>query len=358
MIRENQKVLSCIGIFLGILLTAILFQPYVAFGGSENELVVVSWGGGWTAAERKAYFDPFEKETGIKIIDTTSVGGNRWAQIRSQVESGNIEWDLVSSTAGMYVVQYKDLLEKIDYSIVTNTEGVIKQSLGEYLAGGQFESVNIAYNKNTFPGGAHPKTWAEFWDVKKFPGPRAFPNWGGGWWQPIAFALMADGVPPDKLIPFDYDRAFKKLDELKPHITVWWTSGSQFQQVLRDEEVVLAAGWDGRIVDLGKKFPIGMEWNQGHKFGSGWVVVKGTKKKDLAMRFINSALDAKKQAVFTKALGAAPCNVKAFEDLTEQERMLRGSYPVNSKKMFTMDETWLGEHLKEMQEKWETWIAE
>ena len=86
MIRENQKVLSCIGIFLGILLTAILFQPFVAFGGSENELVVVSWGGGWTAAERKAYFDPFEQETGIKIIDASSVGG-KWAQIRSQVET-------------------------------------------------------------------------------------------------------------------------------------------------------------------------------------------------------------------------------------------------------------------------------
>lgn len=353
---ENRKVLSTIGILLGVLLAAILIQPLAAFGGSEKELVIVSWGGGWTAAERKAYFDPFEKETGIKIIDTTAVGG-KWAQIRSQVESGNIEWDIVSSVAGTYVVQYKDLLEKIDYSIVTDTEGVIKQSLGEYTAGGQFESVNIAYNKDKFPGGNHPKTWVEFWDVKKFPGPRAFPNWGGGWFQPIAFALMADGVPPDKLIPFDYDRAFKKLDELKPHITVWWTSGSQFQQILRDEEVVLGAGWDGRIVDLGKDFPIGMEWNQGHKFGSGWAVVKGTKKKDLAMRFINSALDPNKQAVFTKALGAAPCNVKAFEHLTEQEKMLRGSYPSNSKTMFTMDETWLGENLKEMQEKWETWIA-
>ena len=89
MIGENQKVLSCIGIFLCILLTAVLFQPFAAFGGSENELVVVSWGGRWTAAERKAYFDPFEKETGIKIIDTTSVGG-RWEQLRSQVESGNL----------------------------------------------------------------------------------------------------------------------------------------------------------------------------------------------------------------------------------------------------------------------------
>jgi hypothetical protein len=38
--------------------------------------------------------------------------------------------------------------------------------------------------------------------------------------------------------------------------------------------------------------------------------------------------------------------------------MLRGSYPANSQKMFTMDETWLGENLKDMQEKWETWIAE
>ena len=36
---------------------------------------------------------------------------------------------------------------------------------------------------------------------------------------------MADGVAPDKLYPLDVDRAFKKLEEIKPNITVWWTSG-------------------------------------------------------------------------------------------------------------------------------------
>ena len=38
----------------------------------------------------------------------------------------------------------------------------------------------------------------------------------------IPAALVADGVPKDKLYPLDLDRAFKKLDEIKPHIKVWW----------------------------------------------------------------------------------------------------------------------------------------
>ena len=50
-------------------------------------------------------------------------------------------------------------------------------------------------------------------------------------------ALIADGVPMEKLYPIDANRAFKKLEQLKPHVLVWWNSGAQSVQILQDGEV-------------------------------------------------------------------------------------------------------------------------
>ena len=40
-------------------------------------------------------------------------------------------------------------------------------------------------------------------------------------------ALLADGVAPSKLFPLDLDRAFHKLDQIKPNVAVWWKTGDQ-----------------------------------------------------------------------------------------------------------------------------------
>ena len=76
--------------------------------------------------------------------------------------------------------------------------------------------------------------------------------------------LLADGVPADKLYPLDLDRAFKKLDEIKPHITVWWTSGAQSAQLLNDGEVDMVMAWNGRVSALTKEgAKVAFTYNQG-----------------------------------------------------------------------------------------------
>ena len=72
-----------------------------------------------------------------------------------------------------------------------------------------------------------PSSWADFWDVKKFPGNRSLCLSDSP--RTLIFALLADGVPRDQLYPLDIDRAFKKLDQIKPHVKVWWREGTQSQ---------------------------------------------------------------------------------------------------------------------------------
>ena len=101
----------------------------------------------------------------------------------------------------------------------------------------------------------------------------------------LEFALIADGVPMDKLYPIDFDRAFKKLDQIKPHVTVWWTTGQQPAQLLLDKEVVLATGWNGRFYDLIKKgAPVEIEWNEGALKQGSFVIPRGAKNPYWARR--------------------------------------------------------------------------
>ena len=181
------------------------------------------------------------------------------------------------------------------------------------------------------------------------------PNWGGPE-EVIAVALVADGVPVDKLLPFDFERAFKKLDQIKPHVGVWWSSGAQFQQILRDEEVVLAMGWNGRITSLRDKgSPINIEWNQGLMYPSCWVVLKGSKKKDLAMKFLNYTLDPRRQAMIADEMGYGGTNTEAGK--YTDPKTITPTSPGIFEKQFTLDPKWLADNQKEISEKWETWMA-
>ena len=136
--------------------------------------------------------------------------------------------------------------------------------------------------------------------MKKFPGPRSLRN------HPVdnlEAALMADGVAKDKLYPIDVDRAFKKLDQIQPHINVWWTTGQQPAQLLVDKEVVLATGWNGRFYDLiRKEAPLAIEWNGGILKQGSWVVPKGAKDQYWAMKML--AADVRSQAAGRQRRGA------------------------------------------------------
>src|SRR5258708_16004846 len=80
------------------------------------EVVIASYGGSFQDAQTKAFFEPFAKATGAKVIGTTGTG---YAKVKAMVTSGNITWDVVSADAAAYENEAKDgLLQPIDYSVV------------------------------------------------------------------------------------------------------------------------------------------------------------------------------------------------------------------------------------------------
>ena len=283
--KKNRQKKLFIGITVFCFCLGLWIAPQAM--AKRDYLVVQTWGGAIDIAQRNAFFDPFEEETGIKVLSVeagTSVGGKLAAMQRS----GNIEWDIITADYESYNTKYynKGLLEEIDYSIVNNTQDLLEGSVKKWGVAQYLEGMCLVYNTKVFPEGKQPSSYKDFFDVEKFPGPRSMHNWGGPT-DNLSIALMSEGVNPDDVLPTDFDRAFKIMDKIKPHIKVWYTSGAQLVQALLDEEVVMAISTDGRAKQaINSGAPIKIVWNQSFYYLAYNCVVKGTPLKDEALRLI------------------------------------------------------------------------
>ena len=129
----------------------------------------------------------------------------------------------------------------------------------------------------------------------------------------LIFALLADGVPRDQLYPLDIDRAFNKLDQIKPHVKVWWREGTQSQQLIRDGEVDMMSIWNARASELKQQgVPVEVVWNGAVRSTSTWSVLKGAPNRKLAWELIAFASQAKPQAEFNTRLFYGPIHPDAY----------------------------------------------
>lgn len=316
-----------------------------------KQIVVNASGGSMNTALRKAYFDAFEKDTGIRVVETSPVD---LGKLKAMVGSGNVEWNLteIGGQDGA-LVQRLGLVEKIDPKMVDRS-AYPKEARSEYLFASSVYSTVLAYRTDVFAPGKQPKGWAEFWDVKRFPGPRTMRN------HPVdnlEYALLADGVPADKLYPIDMDRAFKKLDEIKPHVNVWWTTGQQPAQLLLDKEVVLATGWNGRFYDLMKKgAPIAIDWTQGSLKQGTFVIPKGAKDPYWVNKMLAYMSDPKRQSIYANELGYPGLNLESIKYIDPQAAPHMPTHPENLSKQFWLSVAWWDDNLEKSMERWKQWL--
>lgn len=238
------------GVLQRVLPTIALVAAAMAAGPAAAQLTVVSFGGSYQEAQSKAVFQPAAKAMGITVKEETYTG---IGDLRLKAKAGAVTWDVVTSGAGGSArAGSEGILEKIDYKMV-DVSNFVPGTFGDYYVGGDIFSTVMAWNTKTY-GEKGPQNWADFWDVKKFPGKRSMRSTYAGMLEP---ALMADGVPLNKVYevlsaPGGIERAIKKIKELKPHIAVWWKSGAQHAQLMKDGEVDMVIGWNGRFDAVAK----------------------------------------------------------------------------------------------------------
>jgi putative spermidine/putrescine transport system substrate-binding protein len=336
---KRRDILKSSGIAIAAALTGPFFHIRPA-RADKGELVVVSWGGDYDTALREFVFPSFEKATGFIVkLDAPP----ETAKVKAMVQSGNVSWDVVMTDTPAVQALVKDsLLEPIDYAAVDNAKlaRIPKELQQRFALGQRIYSFNIVYNTNLMPKGRHARSWADVWDAKKFPGGRTF-NFQGGIAPQLEAALLADGVPIDKLYPLDIERAWRSMDRLRPIVTKWYTSHAQAIQLLSAGEVAVGNTIGPRGISAKKAgAPIDVDYNGGKLASDNWCLVKGVRNRKVAMEFINMTLDPKMQAQIARKVPYGPSNAGAFEFLSAQEAADLATSPENIKQQFWWNTDW------------------
>lgn len=333
---------------------------------SPGELKIRVSGGAYGKANIEAYVKPFEAETGIKVTPITD--WTTLAQIELMQRTNTVSLDVGLLDQGTALLAgSKGYLEEIDYSIYKKEElnGIVDYGKQPFGVAAVMYSFNMVYNTEKFPAGKpRPTSWAEFWDVSKFPGVRTLVSGQGGGQGPWEEALLADGVAPDALYPLDLDRVFASLDKIKPHIRKWWNTGSEIQQMMRDKTVDIAQSYDGRAIQLiDEGAPIEINRNQAKLTWDYWIIPKGSPNAKNAQRFIEFATHADRQAAFAQLFPIGPTNRNAFKLMPETAARKLATYPDYMARSYAVNAKWYAEagsdgvtNAQRLIKRWNEWI--
>lgn len=254
--------------------------------GSERELTIVGWGGSSQAAHRQAYWTSFTRQTGIPVHEEVWNGGIDL--IRSEVQSHHPAWDVVQVEVEELALGCAEgLFVPLDWNALGGRDAYLDVSVHDCGVGAMVWSELFGYDGNRLRDA--PQSWADFWDVKKYPGRRGMrrtPKYT------LEVALMADGVPPQDVYRVlgtseGVDRAFRKLDALKPDI-VWLANVSEVPELLSSGRVTLSMATPGRLLlenqQKGRNFKV--VWNGNVYAVDFWAILSGSPFEAQAMELI------------------------------------------------------------------------
>jgi putative spermidine/putrescine transport system substrate-binding protein len=328
----------------------------VQAGAHAGELTVVNFGGANNDAQKAAFNAPFEKQTGNKV-NVIEYDGEQ-AKIQAMVEAKHVSWDAVEVETGD-VGRGCDagLFEKLDWPKIAKKTDLIPEAFHPCGAGFFVWSTVLAYNADRLK--TAPTSWADFWNVKKFPGKRGMRK---GARYNLEFALMADGVPPKDVYKVletkeGQDRAFNKLDQLKPNIQ-WWEAGAQPAQFLVAGDVAMSTAYNGRIDAAqheGKNLKV--VWNGSVYDLDYWAIPKGSPNKALAEQYIAFTLQAKPQQEYAQHIAYGPVNLAAIKALDAKTKANMPNSPENSKNALLDNLEFWTDHGDELEQRFAAWAA-
>ncbi len=338
---------------------------------TPRSITTVSWGGSYGRAVNEGVNIPFTEETGILAKMEDYNGG--LAQIRAQVEIGEIHWDVVDLEIADAVRGCDEgLLEPIDVNLLPPGPNGIpaiddfpSESLTECGVGNLYWSGVIAYNEENIPG-TKPTTVKDFFDLETFPGRRGMRRVPQG---NLEYALMADGVAIEDIYatldtPEGIDRAFAMLETIKSEV-IWWEAGAQPPQMLADGEVVLTTAYNGRIFNAQvlENQPFVIIWDGQLQSVGQIVIVAGTPRLQDAMEYLTYATSAEPLSRVSNRISYSPARisgrplVSTHVEAGIQMAPHMPASPANSETALPFDWVWWVDHQDEMNERFSAWLA-
>lgn len=337
------------------------------------DMVIVSWGGAYTASQQKAYHDPYMRNNpGVNIVNDDS-SNEGVAKLRAMNETGKVTWSLVD-VVGANSISLCDegLVEEIDHDTVLASapDGTsATEDFGDLIVSPCFipqivYSTAFAYRTDLVK--VPPTTINDVFDLAKIPGKRSLER------SPVynlEWALIADGVPANRVYQAlatdaGVERAFKKLDTIKGSV-VWWEKGSQTPQLLADGEVVIGSSYNGRLFSVieEEKQPIAMMWDWQAFDLDGWVIPKGAPHRAEVLKYVRFATDTQRLADQAKYISYGPAR-KSSAPLVGKHATLdidmlphMPTAPANSAHTLLTNYKFWADNRDDLTERFNAWLA-
>jgi putative spermidine/putrescine transport system substrate-binding protein len=328
---------------------------------AARDLTVISWGGNFQDAQRKAYFAPFTTETGLKVVDDSWEGGV--GALRSRAEAaGDPGWDVVHvEIEELQLGSAEGLFEPIDWSKIAARDELIPSAHNKFGVGAITWSAGVAYDADKYKSGPSPSTVADFFDVRKFPGKRAIRK---GPKYALELALIGNGVPVADVYkvlstPEGVDRAFKKLSTIKKDL-IFFESGGQAIQLLASGEASLVLAFNGRVTAANQsdKRNFRFIWPGSIYALDNWVILKNSPNKEAALKFIDFASRAKQQEILPQFVAYGPTNTVATAALPENVVKELPTYPKNLVGALQVDAAFWTENIEPLTERFNAFAAQ
>ncbi|WP_328365015.1 extracellular solute-binding protein [Streptomyces sp. NBC_00445] len=315
----------------------------------SRQVVVAGFGGETYDIRQEQCFDPYSEVSGARVVQAAWDYG----KFLSMLESSSPAWDLIDfdgySVAGLIEAgtapgRLADWVRRCD---------LVPKAYQDYCAGGYAWSQVMGWSTEL---DATPTGWADFFDTRKFPGKRAFPK--SLYMGAMELALLADGVPKDKIYPLDFDRATAKLDELKPHM-IFYDTYAQGQQYMAQGSASMIATSSARMIQLkndGK--PADFTFQDAMLYPwSAFTMPQKPQNADAVNALLDYMSTPEQQALIAKKIYLGPTVSKALDLLSDKELALTPSAPDNVAKQLSVDVDYLGTTDATYVEKFTSWVG-
>ncbi|TCF96483.1 hypothetical protein BZM26_37440 [Paraburkholderia strydomiana] len=346
------------------------FVRLLAFGGlvlccampsrAEESVTVATPGGAYQQSLRANLFDPFTKVTGIKVNVVTAEAQEQIARLRAMAQTGSVNWDvIILGDIEAHANRVKNITEDMS--------GLCQKITGKSLLPGACDSTGLnldygvtylVYNGDKYPKGG-PTNWTGFWDTKRFPGGRALPDFGDPW-RVMAVALVADGVPLNQLFPLDVNRALHKLDQIKPHITMWWRTGDQSIQGYRSGQYSSGMMWKTRASVLQKEgLNVKSSFDGAIMISDRAMIPKGALHNAAAEKLLEFfANSPATQAKHCENLGCVPVSTDAMKMMSpDAQKNLPNSDELHTR-FIVPNTAWINANRDSLLEQWNAWVQQ
>ena len=319
------------------------------------DLTVISFGGANKEAQAKAFYQPWEAAGKGKVIAGEYNG--EMAKVKAMVDTNSVSWNLVEVESPELARGCDEgLFEELDPALFGDAANFIDGAVQPCGVGFFVWSTVLAYNADKLASA--PTGWADFWDVATFPGKRGLRK---GAKYTLEFALMADGVAPKDVYGVlatqeGQDRAFKKLDQIKPHIQ-WWEAGAQPPQFLASGDVVMSSAYNGRIAAVQKESNLKVVWNGGVYDFDSWAIPKGAKDLDAAKALAAFTVQPEQQKVYSSNIAYGPANKTAVALLDKGLLADMPTTPENIAGQVAMNVEFWADFGEQLEQRFNAWAA-